>query len=421
MQCRGTKKSERFVVISLRTLRVKVATAASGFYFPQDLTTHITPPTAMTILRLCSAALLVLGLAASTAHAQFAFGIEASCSPEDAFAKVTVPAATFAEIVRASAEGIPPADACLTGTPAGALHGFQADFDGNGSEEMFLLYAADGGCNVLAVLASQGGGSYVMLDMFPLPKGKALLRPMTILQTGVQMYVQSSYTLADGTPEVKGAVFALYKGSLALLTSWTQKNIVKDGVAHTVDVRTAFADLNFDGQREMIVRTSVHQGPTATEKNLVDRYVLTLDYMADHMRYNIYDSSGFDKMQKAEPMAKAGQRMLGRETTRTEGIIKMREALTVDPFLTESRVKLGEFFLMQGKYSDAEKTLLIAQQFEPDYAKTYKILGDTYLRLNDLQKSLDAYNTYLKLNPNAKDKAKVKYNIRQITVPRGRR
>ncbi len=415
------EKSEMQISYSDIHSHGKVATAARCFYFPQDLTTHITPPTAMTLLRLCSVALLVLGFGASTARAQFAFGIESSCSPEDAFAKVSVPAATFADIVRSSAEGIPAADACLTGTPGGALHGFQADFDANGSEEMFLLYAADGGCNVLAVLTSQGGGSYTMLDMFPLPKGKALIRPMTILQTGVQMYAQSTYTLADGSTEVKGAVFALYKGSLALLTSWTQKNIVKDGAPHAVDVRATFADLNFDGQRELIVRTSVHQGASMTEKSLVDRHVLTLDYMPDHMRYNLYDSAGFDKVQQAEPMAKTGQRMLGREQTRTEGIIKIREALTVDPFLTSYRVKLGEFFLMSGKYSDAEKTLLIAQQFEPGYAKTYKILGDTYLRLNDLQKSLDAYNTYLKLSPNAHDKAKVKYNIRQITVPRGRR
>ena len=102
--------------------------------------------------------------------------------------------------------------------------------------------------------------------------------------------------------------------------------------------------------------------------------------------------------------------------------MKVREAIRVDPFMVKERVKLGQFFLMDGKYADAEKMLSSAIDFDGTYPKAYKLLGDTYLRLNDLQKALAAYTKFLEYNKvkSSMDVRQVKHNIKQITIPKAR-
>lgn len=366
-------------------------------------------------------AILVLAV---TSRAQFAFEIEQYCVPEKETEKVTLPAATFAEIVRGAGIGIPDKDACLLPSPAGTLNGYKADYDGDGSEELCFLYhngPADAGCNVVVFLAPMPDGKFKFLDMLPIPGGNALIRPINVLETGTQMYVQDQYPLADGNPETKGTILSLKEGSCIILISWTQKPYTREGKRFVDLFKVAFFDQNFDGRKELFLLHRTHETAGALkEKNVVDEYVLTYDFVPAQLRYVRYDSSGYDKVKEAASMTKAGERMLWRDISSGDGIMKMREGLRVNPFLSSARVRLGEFLLHAGKYGDAEKALLEATAFEPGYAKSYKLLGDTYLRLNDLQKSLAAYNKYLELNPNAKDKKKIQHNIRQITIPKAR-
>jgi hypothetical protein len=355
------------------------------------------------------------------AAAQFAFGIEPFCATEKDYPNVSLPAATWAEIVKTSNEGIPLKDACVEGTPGAPLEGWQADFDNDGSQEVILLCHSgepEAGCNAVAALAPMGEGKFRLIDMMAIPGGKAFIRPIVTLESGVQLYLQNTYTLPDGQKEVKGSILWLQQGSLIVLISWPQKAMMIDGKLCNQKVDAAFIDMNFDARKELYIRYTLQKGTgKLTSKNLLDRYVLTLDYLPNHLRYGIYDSCGFDKTKNAMATARAGERMLGKAETRDEGVAKIREGLRVDPFNNDSRVKLGIFFRDQGKYGDAEKTLLIAIAFDPTYKKAHKILGDTYLRLNDLEKALAAYTTYLSLNPpEGLDRRQAKINVKRITV-----
>ena len=358
-----------------------------------------------------------------TSYAQFAFGIEPFCASDKDYAKVSVPASVWVELAKTSREGIPPADACINLPAAGTLDGFQADYDGDGSEEMCLLYHAgpsDAGCNVIVMMTKEGGG-YKLNDLISIPGGNAMIRPIETLENGVQLYVQNIYLLPDGHKETKGMLLGYKQSSIVVLISWVEKSYMKDGKMFMQKVDAAFCDVNFDNRKELFIRYNVHETAGAmTSKNLVNRYVLTLDYLPNHLRYGIYDSVGFDKVANAESNAKAGLRMINRKSTRDDGILKIQDALRSDPFDAKTRVKLGTFFLMDGKYADAERTFLLATAFDPMYGKAYKMLGDTYLRLNDLQKALAAYNRFLELDPKSRDRKKVEHNIKQITIPKAR-
>ncbi|MFZ1730614.1 MAG: tetratricopeptide repeat protein [Bacteroidota bacterium] len=366
-------------------------------------------------------------LPVSKASAQFAFGMQYSVAAEDAYAKITLPASALADLIKESGDAITSKDVCLGDKPQGTLSGYQADYDGDGTEEMWLLYHSgpeDAGCNVTLIVTPSGGGKYQLMDLLSFPGGKALLRPMIALDGGVQMYMQNTHTMEDGSTEVKGSVLAYTQTALIILTSWTQRAGMREDTYITEQVDAVFIDLSFDNIKELVVRYNMHEtgGGAPTSKNLVDQYILTLDFLPNHLRYGVYDSAGYDKIQEAEVLAKSGRQELNRDETRTEGIVKMQDALQVNPFMTWARVRLGEFLMHDGKYSDAEQTLVLARAFDPEYNKTYRILGDTYLRLNDLQKSLTAYQRYMELGPESSYyKRKVEHNIKQITIPKKRR
>lgn len=360
------------------------------------------------------------------ASAQIAFGMEYSLAPEDACAKVTLPATALADMIADSPDGITRKDVCLGETPEGTLSGYQADFDGDGREEMWMLYHTgpeQGGCNVTMVISPAGGGKYQLMDLMSFPGKDALIRPIITLEKGLQMYLQTTQTYGDDMKQVKGSVLAYTQTALIVLTSWVEREGMKDDTFINEEVDAVFTDVNFDNVKELVVRFGVHEtgGSAPTSNNMVDQFILTLDYLPNHMRYGVYDSVGYDKLQEAETMAKFGRTKLNRDETRIEGIIAMREALQINPFMTWARVRLGEFLLHDGKYADAEQTLLLAQTFDPEYNKTYRILGNTYLRLNDLQKALAAFQRYIELGPESNYyRKKVEHNIKQITIPKRR-
>lgn len=372
---------------------------------------------------LLSAVLLLCVSAISSA--QFYFGMERMCVSDKEYAKVSIPISVYADIMKQSKQGIPDKDACLPAGKSGSIVGYQADFDGDGNNEMWLLYhngSEKDGCNAVFILSQQGGGSYELLDFMNLPEGPCLIRPIVVLDKGVQMYVQNKYALPDGSTECKGAILAFTQKAQIILTSWTQKDQMIEGKRSVQEAQAVFADMNFDKVKELLVQYSIYEpgNQKVSEKNLVDKYILTCDYVPAHMRYTIYDSTGYEKLEAAEGKAKAGLRIMHRD--KDKGVTMVREALIANPFLAKERMKLGEFFLMDGKYGDAEKTLIIAKYFDPTLAKTYKLLGDTYLRLNTLQKALAEYTVYLQIGPkDTTDYKKVKHNVEQITIPKASR
>ncbi len=358
------------------------------------------------------------------ASAQCSFGMKSSVADADAYPKVSIPAKTLAQIVEYSDDQISLKDFCLTKETEGSFSGYQADYDGDGTEEMWMLYHSgpkEEGCNVLVILSPIGGGKYSLMDLLSFPGGQAHIRPIVTLDKGVQMYLQNKRQIKEGVTEVKGAILGYQQTALIILTSWTQYDGMVDGKRVVEKADVVFTDINFDNMKEMIVRYSIHEpgGGKLTSKNMVDRYILTLDFLPNHLRYGVYDSIGYAEIQQAETNAQIGRRKLNRDETRIEGIIDIHNALEKNPFMTITRVRLGEFLLHDGKYGDAEKTLLQAAVFDPDYSKTYRILGDSYLRLNDLQKCLAAYTTYLELGPESTYyRKKVEANVKKITVPR---
>ncbi len=364
---------------------------------------------------------LLIGIQDVTA--QPLFGVEPFCLAENTLAKVSLPATAIAEMLRSNSDGIALKDACLETPPAGQAQGWQADFDGDGREEMWLLYhsgAADAGCNVLLVVTPAGGGKYNLVELTAMRPGKALLRPIHVLETGMQMYFQTTMKAADGKPETYAAFLAFTQTAVVPLTSWLARNPVIDGKAVTQTINVALADVTFDGRKEVLMQYTYHTGTKMNDKSIIDRYVLALDFSPSNYAYALYDSMSYAKMKEADALAKSGQRQLGRAGTAADGIIKVREALRINPFLTKTRVGLGRYFLNTGRYADAEKTFLDAAEIDPLYPKSYLWLGDTYLRMNDMQKTLGAYQTFLKLEPDSRDSQKVKQNIKKITVPRGR-
>jgi len=403
---------------------------------------HLAPPVRIFTLILCSLisnpklmktlattllfAAFLLSPVSRVSAQQFAFGMQYACEADDAFAKVTLPVSALVDMINESGEAIPPADVCLVEKPTGTLSGYQADFDGDGTEEMWLMYQTGSGadaCAVTLVVAPVGGGKYQLMDIPALPSGTtALIRPIITLDQGVQMYLQTSSTLGDGTQEVKGSILWYTQTALIILTSWTQHAGMRDGKFVAEKVDAVWTDTNFDQVKELVIRYSIHEtgGGAMTSSNIVDQYILTLDFLPNHLRYGLYDSVGYEQLQQAETKARAARIRMNREETRIEGIVAIREALDVNPFMNWVWVRLGESLLMEDhKYGDAEYTLLQAALFNPEHNKTWRLLGDTYLRLNNLQKALEAYTRYMELGPESNYyKRKVEHNIKQITIPR---
>ncbi len=371
----------------------------------------------------------VFSVYGSAAFAQMAFGIEPLCAGNDEAASVSMPLSTFKEMMKSNTLGATDKDACLTADLSGPIAGWQTDFDGDGKEELWMhVHSGDplSGCNVLAVASSIGAGKYQLLEMVPLPSGKVSIRPIRVLATGMQMFVQNAYALPDGTPEVRGSIMTYTQTSILPLLSWVQKDMPFEGKPMPTDVRVTVGDMNFDKVKEISLLVTTWKkkpGPKGKEieKNILDRYILAFDYDPQRLAYGLYDSLSFDKVKAANADLKKGQRLMARAETSADGIVLVRDALRKNPFQTEARVKLGKYFLTTGRYADAERTLLVAKETDPGFSTTYMVLADTYLRMNNLQGALEAYTIYLKLNPTSKEKKRIEHNIKQITIPKGRR
>lgn len=381
-------------------------------------------PTSRTIMKnIITSFLIACAFLAITSdlHAQFSFGLESSFAPSDTYAEVTLPATALRTIIDDNLKGMDDRDVCLNLKPEGLMSGFQADFDGDDKEEMWLLYhvgAKERGCNVMILVSPTGGGKFKLHDVMSLPAGNCRINPVITLDEGVQMYLENTYDLADGTKETKGTLMAVHQTTMIILSSWTTKNYSVDGAMVYQDVRALLYDMNFDQVKELILQFSNYSNSNKSDKSLIDQYILTLDYLPGNLRYTIYDSVGYDKVQEADAKVRAGRRMLHKESTAMEGIAQIREGLDANPFMTNTRIALGQYFLTSGRYGDAARMLILATDIDQNSSKGFMLLGDTYLRLNDLQKSLAAYKKYLAFNPKGRNARRVKKNVDRITRPR---
>lgn len=356
---------------------------------------------------------------------QVEFGLSPYIKKAGSFPTKSITRQTLRELFVKTHSDVSPKDFCVDENSTTDPTGFEADFNADGQTEILLLWhngPAEAGCNSLFLVREGVNKSYELLDVFNLAPGVPLVSAIKIFPKGVQIYAQNTFTLADGKKETKGALFAVEKDLIIVVSSWVQDDYSKDGKRTVTQLQCGLTDSDFDNTKELYVKCSTHEPGAGKpdEKNLVDQYVLTLDYLPNHMRYAIYDSSGYDKIQKAQELTKTGARLIAREATEEDGILQLKEAITLNPFQTDARIALGRYYLRTGKPGDAERIFLQAIEIDPLTPESYVYLGDTYIKLNTLQQSLENFRTYLELKPNAKDRKAVESKIRQITIPKRR-
>ncbi len=378
-------------------------------------------PTLMQRSLILPAIIVALAIFSHVSSAQLHFGIEPYCMKSNALPQKSVKASLLYDALQEYEQGANGELICLQPGAKNSGSGFEADFDDDGSTELFLLYHSgpdEAGCNALILAAEESGTRYTFKDGFKVMPGKARMRPMKNLDKGIQMYVEGDYSLPDGAKESKGSIFAVVRGTLMPLISWVQKDGQRDGKRVVTRAQVGFADLNFDDKNEMYVTYRVYEpgAGSISKKNMVERYTLVLDFVAEHMRYVIYDSIGYDKVKEAAALTSQGRRKLYSEKTRDQGIIDLTNAIEIDPMQNDARLILGRHLLNTGKYGDAENILKEGIAIEPTRADLYEALGNVYIKLNVLDKALANFRRYLELNPRSKIRKSIERKIKQITV-----
>ncbi len=368
---------------------------------------------------------LLIFLWTISAAGQVDNGIKPYCEPLKNYPAKTLAAHVLRSLLVQGNSGADPAQYCA-GEGAQEAHGFEADLDGDGETEMALLLhsgPAETGCNTLYLVREEANKTYKLLDVFPVAPGSATLLPVKLLPKGLQMYSQSTLKRAEGGVETKAALFTYDKDALLVLISWLEKDGMVDGKRVVTTTRCALADVDFHGVKELFLKMSTYEPGAGKpdEKNLTDEYVLTLQFLATQYRYVLYDSSGFDKVRKSADLTAQGARLLYNEKTADDGVIKLKDAISMDPFNTDARITLGRYYLRTAQISDAERSFSQAIEMDPMRPEAYAGLGDTYIKINDLQKTLDNYRKYLELKPDGRDAKRIKNNIKQITIPKKHR
>ncbi len=91
--------------------------------------------------------------------------------------------------------------------------------------------------------------------------------------------------------------------------------------------------------------------------------------------------------------------------------INFKKSIESEPELFESKFNLGDTYYKQGKYDEAIKTYQSLQSQTNDNelkAKLQHNIGNSLLKSQKLEESVNAYKNALKLNPNDED---TKYNL----------
>lgn len=89
-------------------------------------------------------------------------------------------------------------------------------------------------------------------------------------------------------------------------------------------------------------------------------------------------------------------------------------ALQYEPNLMVSLFHLGATYVVEGANEEALRYLEVARDQQPDFPDTWKFLGYAYKGKGDTQRSVEAFNKYFALQPNAMDRAKVQQEVDQM-------
>jgi len=82
-----------------------------------------------------------------------------------------------------------------------------------------------------------------------------------------------------------------------------------------------------------------------------------------------------------------------------EAEAQLRESVQTNPQNPESTAALARFYLNQGKKGDAESLLIQAKREFADNAAGYRLLGDFYLGIGDLDDATNEYRTLYQAHP----------------------
>jgi tetratricopeptide (TPR) repeat protein len=380
----------------------------------------------MTPRLLVLSALTLLLLIAPLAAQQADNGIAPYCEPLKDFPAKTLSSQILRTLLTESNNGVDPTQYSVGQGAAAEARGFEADLNGDKVPEMILLQhggPADAGSNTLFLVREEANKSYKLLDVFNVTPGIGMILPIRLLPKGIQVYSQSTYKREDGSTESKAAFFTSENDALLALISWVNKDGTVNGKRVVTSTQAALSDYDYHGVKELFLKISTFEPGAGrpNDDNLTDQHVLTFQFLATQYRFTLYDSSGYDKIKKSAELTSQGARMLSNEKTAEDGVMKLKDAVTMDPFNTDARLILGRYYLRTSKISDAERTFSQAIEMDPLTPESYAYLGDTYIKINDLQKTLDNYRKYLELKPDGREAKRLKMNIKQITVPKGRR
>ena len=80
------------------------------------------------------------------------------------------------------------------------------------------------------------------------------------------------------------------------------------------------------------------------------------------------------------------------------------------------RAQLGGFAFAASEQEkeSAEKYLLEAKRIDPNYADTYKALGELYGEWDRYDEAVKMYRSYLKVAPKARDRSRIEAQIRKF-------
>ena len=92
----------------------------------------------------------------------------------------------------------------------------------------------------------------------------------------------------------------------------------------------------------------------------------------------------------------------------------LNKAISQEPRNGAYMDSLGWIYFRQGKLDLAEKVLTDATKLLPRDATVREHLGDVFAKRGDYVRALTAYRAALKLEPEAKDEAKLKTKIAEL-------
>jgi cellulose synthase operon protein C len=113
--------------------------------------------------------------------------------------------------------------------------------------------------------------------------------------------------------------------------------------------------------------------------------------------------ANFKKAVQLNPQAVNAQLALGEYyqslSRMTEAEQQYRHAIDLDPKSSDPRAALARLYLMEGKKAEAEEFLKQAQRDLSDNSAGYRMLGDFYFAVGDLDKATDEYGSLHRQHP----------------------